>query len=331
MPRGTQLTQFEQGRIQGLKDAGISNREIARQLNRSHKVINNYVKNPSKYASKVRTGRPKILSPRDHRLIIQKASNSSLSINQIRTEIGGRASKSTVWRVLDSSPHIKSMKKKKKPRLRKIDKLNRVAWARKYFNWKSEWDKVIFSDEKKFNLDGPDGYRHYWHDLRKDPIVFSKRHSCHNSVVLWAGFNKRGKTSLAYLRGRADSKKYIDTLESHLLPSARKIAGKNWIFQQDNAPIHASGETQEWFRSKKIQVIDWPAYSPDLNPMENLWGILARKIYENNRQYDNIDQLKNSLEKVWDDIDQTILQRLVDSMPNRIFEVTRLNGNSIDY
>jgi len=66
-----------------------------------------------------------------------------------------------------------------------------------------------------------------------------------------------------------------------------KICGKNWIFQQDNAPIHASKETKTWLDLKKINLLEWPAYSPDLNPIENVWGIMARRVYANGKQYTN--------------------------------------------
>lgn len=99
-------------------------------------------------------------------------------------------------------------------------------------SWTEEWHKVIFNDEKKFNLDGPDAYRDYWHDLRKEELLFSKRNFGAGLVMVWGAFGWNGTTNLSFMECRYKSTDYINELKTYLLPSAKKISGKNFISER---------------------------------------------------------------------------------------------------
>ena len=66
-----------------------------------------------------------------------------------------------------------------------------------------------------------------------------------------------------------------------------RLDTNNVIFQQDNAAIHTSKLTKDWFKTKNIEVLDWPTKSPDLNPIENLWGIVSRRLHKNKCQFED--------------------------------------------
>lgn len=189
----------------------------------------------------------------------------------------------------------------------------------------------MFSDEKKFKLDGPDGYNSYWHDLRKDKKYFSKRNFGGGSCMVWGAFSGDKTVSLAFVSCKMDSVAYQTVLKSNLLPYMRRFRRCKRIFQQDNAAVHSSSSTKQWFAANKIDVLDWPACSPDLNPMENVWGLLVREIYENNLNYSTVDELKKAIIKTWKNLNKTTLKNLSQSMGNRIFEVIRRNGRQINY
>lgn len=114
-------------------------------------------------------------------------------------------------------------------------------------------------------------------------------------------------------------------LDEVLLDYTDQIGEENWIFQQDNAPIHVSKLSKSWFTSKNIEILEWPAISPDLNPIENLWGIMSTRVYANGRQFGTVEELKNCIREVWKNFTVTELQNLILSMPNRIFEVIKNN------
>ncbi|KAI5155154.1 hypothetical protein ENBRE01_3494, partial [Enteropsectra breve] len=79
------------------------------------------------------------------------------------------------------------------------------------------------------------------------------------------------------------------------------------------------------------ECMEWPAYSPDLNPIENLWGILVHRVYANGRQFDNEDQLKETAIKEWECISKDTLESLILSMRERIFDVLIEKGASTKY
>ncbi|GBN09556.1 hypothetical protein AVEN_121777-1 [Araneus ventricosus] len=88
-----------------------------------------------------------------------------------------------------------------------------------------KWMAVLSSDEKKWNLDGPDENIKYWLDLRKEPRSFFSRQSGGGSVMVRVTFSFNGQVGLAFLDGRQNSPKYIETLENHLMPFAENIGG----------------------------------------------------------------------------------------------------------
>ena len=126
MPKGTVLTKSEKIKILFLHKQNFSNRSIAKQIGRSPKVINNYLKNPRMYNKKKRKGRPPIANNRIKRLIIKKASTQKLSCNEISKELPIKLSISTINRVLNNCKHFKYLKKKTSPALTIVHKANRL-------------------------------------------------------------------------------------------------------------------------------------------------------------------------------------------------------------
>ena len=149
--------------------------------------------------------------------------------------------------------------------------------------------------------------------------------------MVWGAFSSSGKVELAFVNGRMGSPMYQAMLQTYLLPFGPIIGGQNWVFQQDNATCHSSKSTIEWFQRNNIRVLQWPSRSPDLNPIENLWGILVRAVYANGRQFENVQSLKQAILEAWEEIPHETLQKLIDSMKDRMFEVISKNGDPTMY
>ena len=144
--------------------------------------------------------------------------------------------------------------------------------------------------------------------------------------MFWGAFGSKRTTDLAEVPTKCDLEAYQEILKSSLLPNAQRISGRRWIFQQDNASIHASKSTRKFFNAKHMRILPWPAKFPDLNPIENLWGILVRQVYAHGKQYDTINNLKQAIIHAWSNISPTIINNLIKSMKNRIYNTILKQG-----
>ncbi len=131
-----------------------------------------------------------------------------------------------------------------------------------------------------------------------------------------------GVGPLCFLKSTVNAAIYQEILEHFMLPSADKLYGDaDFIFQQDLAPAHTAKGTKSWFNDHGVTVLDWPANSPDLNPIENLWGIVKRKMRDT--RPNNADELKATVKETWASIPPQQCHKLITSMPHQIEAVIK--------
>ncbi len=107
-----------------------------------------------------------------------------------------------------------------------------------------------------------------------------------------------------------------------MLPSADQLfKHADFIFQQDLAPARTAVSTKSWLNDHGVGVLDWPANSPDLNSIDNICGIVKRKI--RNKRPKNADELKATVKETWASIPPQQCHKLITSMPRRIEAVIK--------
>ncbi len=112
-------------------------------------------------------------------------------------------------------------------------------------------------------------------------------------------------------------KVYIKVIEQHMLSSRwRLFQGSPCVFKQDNAKPHTAAITTAWLRSVRVRMLNWPACSPDLSPIENIWPIIKRKIHQ--RWSQTLQKLETNIRQEWDQIPTPKLQKLITSMPRHL-------------
>ncbi len=150
------------------------------------------------------------------------------------------------------------------------------------------------------------------------------------SVMVWGAMSSAGVGPLCFLRSKVNTAVYQEVLEHFMLPAAEQLYGDaDFIFQQDLAPAHSAKAISTWFKDHGIPVLNWPANSPDLNPIENLWGIVKRKMRY--ARPNNAEELKATIRATWALITPEQCHRLIDSMPRRIAAVIQAKGAPTKY
>ena len=135
--------------------------------------------------------------------------------------------------------------------------------------------------------------------------------------MVWAGIMTNRKTDLFLVRGTQRANVYIQNiLQPLVLPIAEEY-GPEFLQMHDNARPHVAGVVSEWLRTNNIKVLQWPAQSPDLNPIEQLWDNLQRRVLEDLNNIQCVDQLCARLTHHWQNIPQDEISNLISSMPRR--------------
>jgi hypothetical protein len=119
---------------------------------------------------------------------------------------------------------------------------------------------------------------------------------------------------------------YLSILANNLSQSAEDMGLDEFIFQQDNDPKHSSKLVTRFLEEKKIEKLEWPSQSPDLNPIEHVWAKMKYDL--RGKTFRNKNELKAELKRMWENIDGEFLKKVISSIPKRIMEVVKAKGGT---
>lgn len=341
MPRkagDNELDDFSRGRIIGLVEGGCSQRVVANKIGCSQGTVSliwNKWLSTGSAAIAPRVGRPRLSNARDDRRIRMAIIRDRFrSYRMLRYKLAVQVSRRTLNRRAQELGYS-SHKPIVRISLTATHRNLRLNWCKQYQDKDCAfWRKYIFSDESRFNVEFNDG-RILVHRLpserdNENCIRMYNRHGG-GGVMVWAAIAYNRKSRLIFIKGILDSKRYIEeVLSVEAVPFVLDMPG--YIFQQDNAPCHSARATMKYLDSMAVEVLPWPSKSPDLNPIENLWDLLGRRIYnEYENPIANIQELQQRLEEQWDLIDQATICKLYDSMPTRIHDCVLVHGGHTRY
>lgn len=206
-------------------------------------------------------------------------------------------------------------------------RLNRIAFAIAHIN--DNWDSTIVLDESTFTLFNQRRFAYQRKGekrKRQKPKHPEKIHVC-------GAFSIRGPLRLHFFKKNLDGKYFRTILRTAIIPDAKNLYKmKAFRLLQDRDPKHQSSIVQDYLKEVKIPTIeDWPGGSPDINPVENLWGIIKTELSKQPKSH-TIVQLKTKIRRIWRQrVDADLCHNLVRSMGDRLSEVIAKNGNRTSY
>ncbi|GFV58061.1 transposable element Tcb2 transposase [Trichonephila clavipes] len=212
----------------------------------------------------------------------------------------------------------------------------RSLWCREHRNWRdNEWGRVLFTDESRFSLSSDSHRIHIWRERgsRNHPsnIIERDRYGG-RSVLVWGGIMLGSRTDLhIFDAGSVNGTRYCNEI---LLPYVRLFRGAmglQFLFMDDNAPCHRIVAAEQLLESEDIERMDWPARSPDLNPIEHVWDFLGRRLAARTLPPVTIRELRLALQDEWAAMPQQLIDTLILSMGRRCETCLAFRGDHIPY
>ncbi len=327
-----------------LQHTSFTKAEIARKFGVSAKTVyrlssKQLLHKPIEADRIGKCGRKRCTTFREDRVIIRTArENRKLScLDELKKKISERGVEVTIATLRRRFRQFGFIARKppRKPMLTPAMIKKRISWAKMYKNWTMEdWNKVIFSDESTFViLDDKSQFvrRRKGEELHEDCVVSTVKHP--TFVMMWGCISSKGVGALYPVVGTMRQDQYRKVLESRLIPQIERWFGnaEEFTFMHDGAPCHTAKSVKTYLQGKNIPVLAWPGNSPDMNPIENIWAILKRRMAKE-RVTNRVDLIKRIINVWFHDPEVTsAVKSCIESMPKRIKEVLRCNGQRTKY
>ena len=116
-----------------------------------------------------------------------------------------------------------------------------------------------------------------------------------------------------------------------MVPYARATFQNNFVLVHDNATCHTAHHTRDFLAQEQVEVMPWPANSPDMNPIEHIWDQMGAHIRDMANPPTNINELRWAVQQAWDAVTVESIQNLVDGMPRRVTALSRAREGHTKY
>lgn len=337
------LTTADVAQVVALIQDGRSQRYVSRTLGIPRTTVQdawNRFLETGRFARRAGSGRKRATTVVDDRFIVHNTLRNRRSTavqlqHNLQTVRGVQVSERTIRRRLVESG-LTSRRPATGPQLLPRHRRARLQFARVHANWTlRQWSEVLFTDESRFCLRAPDGRERVWRrrNERYADCTISERVSFNGgSVMVWAGISTEAHTDLIFVEnGALNAHRYVeDVLQESVVPFSHFI-GDGFVLMHDNARPHVARVVTEYLTVVGIRTFDWPACSPDANPIEHLWDELQRRIRRRAVMPETLQELRLALQEEFEAIPQIYITNLINSMPRRLNDIIQARGGHTRY
>lgn len=337
------LPEIDMWRAVTMVEQGATHRQAGTTLGVDHTVVTRAWRRYQQFGTPVSRhggGRERATSAADDRfLVIQARRHRFSTASTLRSDLLNATGVNVSTQTIRTRLHEAGLRSRRpciRIPLTRTHTQARLDWAMDHVGWtRQDWRPVLFTDESRFCLDYTDRRARVWR--RPGERFHAANIAEHDrygggSVMVWGGISWDGRTDLLVLgRGMLTGERYRDEiLDAHVRLYAGAI-GENFVLMDDNARPHTANVVQQYLRAQGIERMDWPARSPDLNPIEHAWDELQRALQEHPNQPRTLQELGAILVDAWNAIPTRRIRTLIGSMNRRCQEVIDSRGSHTRY
>lgn len=304
------LTENQRCEAVGMLRAGSSQLAVARHFNCTRVTVRKLVQRYNATGTvedRPRSGRPHVLTARqdvhirtthlrDRFKAVSKTARETIGTHGRRVDPRTVSSRLKACGITARRPYTGTI-------LTRRHRQNRLLWCQRHVRWtRRQWATVLFTDESKFNVSHADGRKRVWRRRgeRFAPCCIREVDRWGGgNVHIWGGITAFNKTDIVVLAGNINALQYQNQVLAPVVVAFMRRHLPRGIMQQDNARPHTARLNMQYFQQQNINVMDWPANSPDLNPIENIWSELGRSVRERNPVPSNVAELRAALLHAW--------------------------------
>lgn len=318
----TYASSTEKIRMIQLRESGSSHSAIARELHRDPKTVKLWLErwdNEQSIEVKPKSGAARSLtSEEEANLVIRSEQNQHMTAPMLKASFGFGCTDRTIQLYLNRN-EANTYKSPVKPAIVPVNREGRLSFAEVFKDWTAEeWKRVIFTDESSF-YNKRTCSRQVWRrrgmEAQQQVVPTTYRRF---RVNVWGVISHEKMEVIANVSHNFDSRKYLRILQQ-VVP-AIKNNNPNMIWMHDNVRFHRTNEIEQFFEQHRVQKMKWPPQSPDLNPIENIWGLISQKLnamIDDDGDATTPEELFERVVLCAGQISEETFKNLYNSLPNR--------------